>query len=339
MKNMSNDNNYPIDFVIIWVDGNDPEWRKEKAKYDKDNFSNANSEVRYRDWDNLQYWFRGVEKFAPWVNKIHFVTWGHLPEWLDTSNPKLNIVNHADYIPPEYLPTFNSHTIELNLHRIEGLADRFVYFNDDMFITAPTKPEDFFINGIPCDTFALDCICFNKDSAGFFNGADLTVVNHYFEKDKVFKRDYKKWFNPKNSFKNIVRTALLMPWHWFPGFYYQHTPNSFLKSTFEELWDKEFDILDKTSRDKFRETGNVNQWLMKFWQLASGNYEVRKDSFALCYHVKEYNYQKLLDDIPSQNHSMICINDTADTLDFENKKQGVISAFEKLLPDKSSFEV
>ncbi len=337
---MNNDNQYPIDFVIIWVDGNDSEWRREKAKYDDmASADNSNSEVRYRDWDNLRYWFRGVEEFAPWVNKIHFVTWGHLPKWLDTSNPKLNIVKHSDYIPQEYLPTFNSHTIELNLHRIKGLAEHFVYFNDDMFITAPTKAEDFFKNGKPCDTFALDCICFNKDSAGFFNGADVTIVNSYFDKDKVFKRDFRKWFNPKNSFKNIVRTMLLLPWHWFPGFYYQHTPTSFLKATFEELWEKESKVLDTTCRDKFRKTGNVNQWLMKFWQLAAGNYEVRKDSFAYCYHLKEYNYLKLLDDIPSKKHGMLCINDTSETLDFENKRDGVKEAFEKLLPNKSSYEL
>lgn len=335
---MSNICENPIDFVIIWVDGNDPKWREEKSKYDTKTVTSANSDVRFRDWDNLQYWFRGVEKFAPWVRKIHFVTWGHLPSWLDTSNPKLNIVNHKDYIPEKYLPTFSSHTIELNLHRIEGLAEQFVYFNDDMFITAPTKADDFFKNGKPCDTFALDCICFNKDSAGFFNGANISIINDHFDKDKAFKRDFKKWYSPKNSMKNLLRTTLLLPWHWFPGLYYQHTPSSFLKSTFNEVWEKEFDVLDCTSSDKFRKTGNVNQWLMKFWQLASGNFVVRKDSFALCYHLKEYNYQKLLSDIPSQKHKMLCINDTAETFDFEIKKQGVREAFEKLLPDKSSFE-
>ena len=137
-----------VDFVIIWVDGNDPEWRREKNEYkgvltrEEDD-----SEHRYRDWDNLQYWFRGVEKFCPWVRTIHFVTWGHLPKWLNTDNPKLHIVNHRDYIPAEYLPTFSSHTIELNLHRIEGLSERFVYFNDDMFIIKPTTEMDFFRNG------------------------------------------------------------------------------------------------------------------------------------------------------------------------------------------------
>ena len=63
----------PIDFIMIWVDGNDPEWQKEKRKYQPGNTAD-DREIRYRDWDNLQYWFRAVEKFAPWVNQIHFVT-------------------------------------------------------------------------------------------------------------------------------------------------------------------------------------------------------------------------------------------------------------------------
>ena len=63
--------NNKIDFVMIWVDGNDPEWRKEKDKYSNNVDNNTdNREARFRDWDNLQYWFRGVEKFAPWVNSF-----------------------------------------------------------------------------------------------------------------------------------------------------------------------------------------------------------------------------------------------------------------------------
>ena len=166
-----------IDFVIIWVDGGDPEWQAEKSKYQSDTENTDTRSIRYRDWDNLQYWFRAVEKYAPWVNKIHFVTWGHLPSWLDTTNPKLNIVNHKDYIPPEYLPTFSSHTIELNLHRIEGLAEQFVYFNDDMFLNKPVRPDDFFKNGLPCDTADVHCIYFANDSAGHFHGADIEVIN------------------------------------------------------------------------------------------------------------------------------------------------------------------
>ena len=103
-----------IDFVVTWVDDRDLEWRKERAKYSGDRGTD-NRDERYRDWDLLRYWFRGVEKYAPWVRKIHFVTWGHLPAWLDTSNPKLHIVKHEDYISKEYLPFRQS--ISQNNHR------------------------------------------------------------------------------------------------------------------------------------------------------------------------------------------------------------------------------
>ena len=72
-----------IDFVILWVDGSDPEWKKQKSKYSHDSKDDDRPQ-RYRDFGMLRYWFRGVEKFAPWVRNIYFVTWGHLPEWLDT---------------------------------------------------------------------------------------------------------------------------------------------------------------------------------------------------------------------------------------------------------------
>ena len=328
----------PIDFVIIWVDGNDPEWQKEKAQYDESKITVANSEVRYRDWDNLQYWFRGVEKFAPWVNKIHFVTWGHIPSWLDTTNPKLNIVNHKDYIPEKYLPTFSSHTIELNLHRIEGLEEQFVYFNDDYFLTAPVKPEDFFKDGKPCDTVAQDCIFFGKDSAGFYNGANTTVINANFNKKECIKKKPGIWFNPKNSFRNLVRTTLLLPWPWFPGFYYQHVATSFLKSNFDEVWEKEYETLDETCSHRFRKNTDVNQWVVKFWQMAKGEVAVRRDDFAYCYHVKESNFERLCKDIPSGRRKMLCINDTSKTIDFDTKVKRVKEAFNKLLPEKSSFE-
>src|SRR5699024_8623571 len=139
-----------IDFVIIWVDGNDPEWQEDKFKYSEDTDGDKRN-IRFRDWDNLQYWFRAVENYAPWVNKVHFVTWGHLPEWLNIEHPKLNIVNHKDFLNKDNLPVFNSCAIEINIHRIPGLAEKFVYFNDDTFLTHPVKPTDFFKNGLPRD--------------------------------------------------------------------------------------------------------------------------------------------------------------------------------------------
>ena len=122
-----------IDFVITWVDGSDKAWLDEKKCYSP-KADNDDSEERYRDWELLKYWFRGVEKFAPWVRKIHFITWGHVPQWLNTEHPKLHIVRHEDYIPKEYLPVFNCNVLEIYMHKIEGLSEQFVYFNDDVFL-------------------------------------------------------------------------------------------------------------------------------------------------------------------------------------------------------------
>lgn len=335
-------NKEKIDFVIIWVDGNDPDWQKEKNKYDtsvNDDNKGDSTIVRYRSWDNLQYWFRGVEKFAPWVNKIHFVTWGHLPEWLDTTNPKLNIVNHKDYIPKEFLPTFNANTIELNLHRIEGLANQFVFFNDDMFVTNYVKPTDFFKDGKPRDIFALNCIYFGKKSAGFFNGNDLELINIHFNKNECMKKNFWKWFSPVNGWKSLVRTtALAFIWNWFPGFYYNHLPSNFLKSTYEEIWSLEEETLKATCRDKFRTKSNCNQWLIKFWQLASGNFIPRSMNIGKCFHIKDRTFPSALEAIRKGKYRLICVNDTIYTSNFEQQKQEVIDAFEMLLPEKSSFE-
>ena len=336
---VKNSTQKPIDFVIIWVDGNDPAWRAVKNQYVPKPVGEDDQEVRYRDWDNLQYWFRSVEKYTPWVNKINFVTWGHLPKWLDTSNPKLHIVKHEDYIPAEYLPTFNSHTIEHNLHRIEGLAEQFVYFNDDMFINKPMKPEDFFVNGKPCDTFAMDCIFWGKDSAGPYNGNDMAVINTHFPKKQALLKNWKNWFRLRYGAKHLYRTLVLLPWAWFPGFYYHHLPNSFLKATFEEVWAAEPEILDETCKCRIRSTTNVNQWLYKYWQLASGNFYPRTNKIGRCYHIKDQNVYDLLDSIRHQKDAMICINDTAKTVNFEEKVRLVKEAFQSVLPEKSSFEL
>ena len=104
-----------IDFIITWVDSSDQKWIEEKNKYE---ITNDLKKVdarnnRYRDMNCLKYWFRGVEKYAPWVNKIFFVTYGHYPEWLNIDNKKIKIIKHSEFIPEKFLPTFNSNAIGL----------------------------------------------------------------------------------------------------------------------------------------------------------------------------------------------------------------------------------
>ena len=179
-----------IDIVILWVDGADPLWLEEKAKYSPKKADYSSDANRFRDWDNLQYFFRGIEKYAPWVGNIFFITWGHVPAWLNTDHPKLKIIRHSDYIPRQYLPTYNSNTIELNLHRIEQLSEQFILFNDDMFLIRPSKPEDFFMNGQPRDEFSLNPVLPMGEKYRIAHTIvnNMGVINTHFDKKACFKQ-------------------------------------------------------------------------------------------------------------------------------------------------------
>ena len=186
-----------IDFVVTWVDMDDPVWKEEFHRYSGkiDNSVNEISEARFRDYGFLKYWFRGVEKFAPWVRKVHFVTSGQKPDWLDENHPKLNLVSHKDYIPEQYLPVFNSNLIEIYMHKIPNLSEQFVYFNDDFFITNHLSPNRFFEDGLPKDIAAF------RKNTGFSQFEkmlknNIRLINKHFDKKEVFKRDGWKWFHP-----------------------------------------------------------------------------------------------------------------------------------------------
>ena len=178
--------NFDIDFIVPWVDGSDPQWIAEFNKYcPEDKRIIDASAKRYRDYGLLKYWFRGVEKFAPWVRKVHFVTCGQKPEWLNLDAPKLHWVKHEDYIPREYLPVFSANPIEMYMHHIPDLAEHFVYFNDDFFLIAPVKETFFFKNGLPCDSAILGTISLTDIGHILLNNNNL--INQRFNKKKVEK--------------------------------------------------------------------------------------------------------------------------------------------------------
>lgn len=327
-----------IDIVVPWVDGSDPEWQKEREKYApvKPRDDGSSNTRRFRDWDNLQYLFRGIEEFAPWVRTVHFVTFGHLPKWLNTDAPKLHIVKHEDYIPEKYLPTFSSHPIELNLHRISGLSEQFVYFNDDMFLLKPVKQADFFRDGKPCDCAALNAVSLPRKTKMAAQIYNTSVINQHFSKNSVISRHPLKWFNVKYGSSNI-RTLCLLPWPRFTGFMEPHLPTSLLKSTFEEVWNCEYEVLDETCKHRFRSVTDVNQWLMRDWQLVTGNFAPRSASFGK-------RFMQVMDDeirdvIIKQKYHLACFNDFGNEGTFEQEKQLLIDSFETILPDPSSFEL
>ncbi|MFS0750385.1 stealth family protein [Oceanobacillus sp. 1P07AA] len=327
-----------IDFILPWVDGNDQEWIIEKNKYNNKT-SNDSREVRYRDWDNLQYWFRGVDQFAPWVRKVHFITWGHVPEWLNVDHPKINIVNHTDFIPDKYLPTFSSHVIELNLHRIKDLTEHFVYFNDDTFIIRNVNKEEFFKNGLPRDIAVIKPIINTfRESTGAIVSNNMEIINTKYSKNKVIINNFSKWFSLSYK-KHLISTFLMMPFHQFAGFLNPHLPNSYLKKTFVELWDEEMEVLDKTCQNKFRNGRDVNQWLFRYRQLVEGQFIPRTAKIGRTYNLSNDN-RDVINAINNQKYQVICINDNDKEVvrDIDKVKNEIIDTFQNLLPNKSSFE-
>lgn len=327
-----------IDFVITWVDSNDVEWQKDKSKYEKTKIDEANSAIRYREWETLKYWFRAVEKYTSWVNNIYFITYGHLPEWLDTQNEKIKIINHKDYIPEKYLPTFNSNVIELYMHKIPGLSEKFVYFNDDTFIVDKMKQTDFFIDEKPRDALNFNLISAQKENnlIGHTILNNLEVLENHFSKYAIIKKYFCKVFNFRYGFLNI-KSTLLLPWKYFSGLENQHMPINYLKSTYEELWEKETKRFEEMSNNKFRTKDDYNLWLFKYWQLLTGKFEPK--SYKRCkYYDLENDNSIFIKNVINKKYNMICINDSNINLDFEKVKTELINMFEKILPEKSGFE-
>lgn len=325
-----------VDFVVLWVDGDDPAWREEFLKARRKAGRDADGAViRYRDWATLRYWFRGVERFAPWVRKIHFITWGHLPAWLDTSHPKLHIVRHDEYLPAAYRPTFNSNTLELNLHRIEGLADRFVLFNDDTFLTAPASEQDFFREGLPCDMARLSLV--QASSVGHTIYNNLALINALHPR-KSLNRHLAKWFSPCYGLGAVLKTLSLMPWSFFPGFYDHHLPQPYLKSQFLrawELWSKE---LDRACRNTLRELSDLSHWLIRYDGLCRGEFMPRNFRDSRLMNLDDEGLDGVCAAVRTGRYRLLCLNDSDRVAHFESSKSRLKSAFEELLPEKSSYE-
>lgn len=326
-----------IDFVIVWVDDNDPAWQKlYKAYLPHAQYADDVSKIRYRNWDNLRYWFRGVEKFAPWVNKIHFITCGQLPGWLNLHANKLHFVKHSDYILKEYLPTFSSRPITLNLHRIEGLSERFVLFDDDCFLIDKVEPERFFRKGLPCDMAAFNAMSPSSNYMHIIVN-DLCIINASFKKYEMIRKHFWKWLSPQAGTK-LLRTLFLSPWPHFTGFYDHHLPQIFLKSTFEEVWEMYEDILLRSTASRFRSITDVNSWLFRYWQLAKGTFvplNVNRD--GAYFKISDDSLDRIVKTIECQKKRVICLND-GEVTSFETAKDRINAAFHRILPDKSSFE-
>lgn len=375
---MSQNKTPKIDFVVTWVDGSDEKWLAEKRaiaegqsfiekpssttnrtfaenqpsvkgqpSLEKPRFDS--SDLRFRnDFDFLKYWFRGVEKFAPWVNHIFFVTAGHLPDWLNLQHPKLKIIRHSDFIPQEFLPTFNSHTIENNLHRIAELSEDFVYFNDDFYLLRKTRPEDFFKEGqyqgktqlLPRAFFAENILINNpsRDIFPYIQMNNMALINQTYDKRNFYKTHRTKAFNIKYGVLNL-RNLLLQPWREFSLLYDPHCAIAYKKSTFQAVWQKHNKELTETSLRRFRSDRDVSHLVFYYTQLLDGKFIPRSANFSHHTMLSKDEKQNLqiIRMVESQKYHILCIND-GEVKDPVKTRIALTAAFDEILPEKSIFE-
>lgn len=332
-----------IDFVVPWVDDSDPKWIEQYNYYRPE--SPIMDRGRFRDWDIFHYWFRAVEQYAPWVNKVYLITNGTFPAWINPDCVKLVLVKHEDYIPKNYLPTFNSITIEMNMDKIPGLAEQFVYFNDDVFLNAPTRPEDYFRGGLPCDNNAetlfpnpwYDSV--DRFSTKISHFCDMGIVNRHFDRRMVIKQAPKKWYGPHLWNKSLVSNLLMTGLENFEFFRSKHWEKPLLKSVIKEIWEKEPDMMEE-SCSRFRKEVTLNPDLFRFWQFASNRFHPVKWNTGMFLSLSKSSIDSACRLIRDGKVRSICLNDSPYCSDEDSKiiKSMLQNVFERKFPDKSIFE-
>lgn len=337
------DINNKVDIVIPWVDGDDPKWRKKAEPYIKEKLrskvveSESADERRYRDWDILRYTFRSIEKYFPWVNKVYLVTDSQKPKWLNEKYSKIEVVDHKQIINGNYLPLFNSSAILLNIYKIPGLSEEFILMNDDMLFTSPIKRNTYFKNGLPKDFMVENALTASIDFfKNLFNS--MRLINGTFNKRKFIRENPSKYFSLYYGVDNF-RTLLSLPYRYYTGFQSIHCVQPYLKSSFEEVWKLYPEKLQQTCSHKTRDERDVTEWLVRYYQLVSGNFipdRVHKGKYF------NLGDEGALDEIEnifkSQNYYSICLNDDH-IIDFQNTLKRITKILSNVFPNKSKFEM
>ncbi len=313
-----------IDLVYLWVDGNDPKWR---AKRDvclglnpettaSSDLKEVNCEGRYADNDELKYSLRSVEKYAPWLRKIFIVTNDQVPRWLDTTNPKVRIVDHTEILPKEAQPAFSCIVIEHHLHRIPELAEHFLYSNDDMFFNRPVKPSDFFAeDGLPI----------------------IRLNRRPFRKWELWIRTQVLHQQLTNYLKTIDNSARLVEKIY--GKYYtgktHHNIDAYLRSDFQEtreLFSKE---IDATLQNRVRSDNDIQRGIYFYVALHKkrGHLQYVDQHTSFRFHINNHkHYGKFLRYKPL----LFCMNDSQYATDEDRKLASAFLA--RYFPEKSQFE-
>lgn len=292
-----------MDAVITYVNGLDPVWLEEYASV----VGGQVLQKRFRDWGTLRYLLRGIDRLMPFVENVHLLVSGEsqVPEWVDRSAVK--VVTHREIIPGRFLPTFNSPSIEMFMHRIPGLSEEFLYFNDDMFPVMDCAPEDFFRDG--------------KAVIGF--------TRHLIAGGKYKKR-------VRNSDRQ-ARIALGKR----PGLFFvrpQHTCSPMLRSESEAIYESCREAIFKVV-SRLRTTESFNQYLYLDYLYYQGKIVNKKISNK---HLTPavHSPGTIASYIEKPSRKIICVNDVnMSDEDFTRYREAVLTALERRFPEASRFEM
>jgi Stealth protein CR2, conserved region 2/Stealth protein CR1, conserved region 1 len=316
-----NQSEQAIDAVITWVDGGD------SAHIAKINQAltalgftpRSAASTRFASRGEIFQCLRSIHTFAPFIRKIFIVTDNQRPNFEVQPNfdqallDKIQIVDHKEIFRDhlDLLPTFNSRSIEVMLYRIPGLAEQYVYFNDDMSLVKPVKPSDFF-------------------------GGNGPVLRGHFDKmpqyriKRRFQRFLTERFNIQfNTYQNYSYKLSQAKSAEFAGFKDQkfyllgHNPHALRRSTFERFFEQHPEILAINLRDKFRTAKQFNVAALAYHlELQQGNGHPQKNRNLLYIQPKNYFFLKsMLKDATHNPQKLFCCVQSLDLFSEPNQER------------------
>ena len=309
-----------IDLVYLWVDGNDPKWLAKKNAYSTEKIvlADLDCQGRYANSDELKYSLRSVEKFANWVDKIYIVTNDQIPVWLDTTNPKIKIIDHSEILPAEIQPCFNGLAVENFMYKIPELSEYFLYANDDMFFNKSLSPDFFFANdGLPF------------------------VRLYKYKRDECRGKRSLMWKNFKNKLDywqflnyNVARKVAKVTGKFY-GSLPHHNIDAYKKSDFAKTMEVFAKEVKKTSLHRIREKDDFHRVSVSYYCLGKNHAHLCyvKNQNSLVINVEERDYEQKLSDYQPD---LFCINDNPNV---KPEHRIVLKQFlENYFPKKSEFE-
>jgi len=339
-----------IDFVIPWVDPNDPQWQKDKNKY-KNTCSGDISDKLFNDMDTLKFVLRSIETNCSWYNKIFLITYGHIPSWLNINHPNLVIVTHKElYFNIDHLPTFNSQSIEMNLANLQGLSEHFIYMNDDFIIMNKIDKSRFFIDSKPVDFLSHGWVKRGK-LFQVLKGQDvwvnslnncLNLINKKFTTNHLLNTSlYHPSYRIQDKISNFLLKHIYKHFLWLEHW---HHPQPYLLSNIKKVHTEFTKKMDTSSSNKFRSNDDLLQYIYRYWNLASNDFYPYKHNDGYVLKIKDLNsLKKGISYIGKRNHlNFVCFNDQMTDMtskkEFDLIKTTLLNFLDNILIERSSFE-